>query len=60
MNEQEKEQALTLAKLSGLYKEDEMDSCPISANDPLNLAMKRTKTLLNRKIILVSTPTVKY
>ncbi len=57
MNEQEKKQAL---KLSGLYKEDEMDSCPVSANDPVNLAIKRTKTLLNRKIILVSTPTVKY
>ncbi len=57
MNKAEKEQAL---KLLGLYKEDEMDSCPVSANDPVNLAIKRTKTLLNRKIILVSTPTVKY
>ena len=41
---------------------DEVDRYPASAGkegDPVNLARKRTKTFWNRKIILVSTPTVK-
>lgn len=41
---------------------DEVDRYPQSAGtegDPLNLAMKRTQNFWNRKIILVSTPTLK-
>lgn len=41
---------------------DEIDRYPASAGsegDPVNLAIKRTTTFWNRKIILVSTPTVK-
>lgn len=41
---------------------DEVDSYPASAGaegDPLSLAIKRTENFWNRKIILVSTPTVK-
>lgn len=41
---------------------DEVDRFPISAGtegDPLSLAQKRTKTFWNRKLISVSTPTVK-
>lgn len=41
---------------------DEIDRYPLSAGaegDPVNLAIKRTTTFWNRKIILVSTPTVK-
>lgn len=41
---------------------DEVDRYPISAGtegDPVNLAIKRTTTFWNRKIILVSTPTIK-
>lgn len=41
---------------------DEIDRYPASAGtegDPVNLAVKRTTTFWNRKIILVSTPTVK-
>ena len=41
---------------------DEIDRYPASAGsegDPVNLAKKRTTTFWNRKIILVSTPTVK-
>ncbi|MBR0151702.1 MAG: phage terminase large subunit family protein [Synergistaceae bacterium] len=40
---------------------DEVDRYPMSAGsegDPLNLAMKRTANFWNRKIILVSTPTI--
>jgi phage terminase large subunit GpA-like protein len=41
---------------------DEVDRYPASASeegDPVNLAVKRTTTFWNRKIILVSTPTIK-
>ena len=41
---------------------DEVDRYPVSAGtegDPLNLAKKRTTTFHSRKIIVVSTPTVK-
>ena len=41
---------------------DEVDRYPASAGnegDPVNLAKKRTATFWNRKVILVSTPTVK-
>ncbi|AOZ91639.1 phage terminase large subunit family protein [Paenibacillus crassostreae] len=41
---------------------DEIDRYPVSAGvegDPVNLATVRTKTFPNRKIILVSTPTIK-
>lgn len=41
---------------------DEVDRFPISAGtegDPLSLAEKRTTTFMNRKKILVSTPTIK-
>lgn len=41
---------------------DEVDRYPVSAGsegDPVNLAIKRTTTFWNRKIILTSTPTVK-
>jgi len=41
---------------------DEVDRYPISAGtegDPVSLARKRTTTFWNRKIVLVSTPTVK-
>ncbi len=41
---------------------DEPDRYPASAGvegDPVNLAMKRTITFWNRKIIMVSTPTIK-
>lgn len=41
---------------------DEVDRYPVSAGsegDPVNLAIKRTTTFWNKKIILVSTPTVK-
>lgn len=41
---------------------DEVDRYPVSAGtegDPVNLAVKRTTTFWNKKIILVSTPTVK-
>lgn len=41
---------------------DEIDRYPLSAGtegDPVNLAKKRTTTFWNRKIVLVSTPTVK-
>lgn len=41
---------------------DEVDSYPASAGsegDPVSLAIKRTTTFWNRKIILTSTPTVK-
>lgn len=41
---------------------DEVDRFPMSAKkegDPLNLAEKRTITFWNRKIIIVSTPTIK-
>lgn len=41
---------------------DEVDRYPASAGtegDPINLARKRTTTFWNRKIILVSTPTIK-
>lgn len=41
---------------------DEVDRFPISAKkegDPLNLAEKRTVTFWNRKIVIVSTPTIK-
>lgn len=41
---------------------DEVDSYPPSAGtegDPINLAKKRTTTYYNRKVILVSTPTIK-
>lgn len=41
---------------------DEIDRYPASAGaegDPVNLAVKRTTTFWNRKIIMVSTPTVK-
>ena len=41
---------------------DEVDRYPASAGnegDPVNLAIKRTATFWNRKILLVSTPTVK-
>ncbi|HER27020.1 MAG TPA: phage portal protein, partial [Rhodospirillales bacterium] len=41
---------------------DEVDRYPASAGaegDPVNLARKRTVTFWNRKIILVSTPTIK-
>ena len=41
---------------------DEVDRYPASAGaegDPVNLAKKRTVTFWNRKIILVSTPTIK-
>lgn len=41
---------------------DEIDRYPVSAGtegDPVNLAKKRTTTFWNRKIVLVSTPTVK-
>jgi phage terminase large subunit GpA-like protein len=41
---------------------DEVDRYPASAGsegDPVNLAIKRTSTFWNRKILLVSTPTVK-
>lgn len=41
---------------------DEVDRYPVSASeegDPVNLAVKRTTTFWNRKVILVSTPTIK-
>jgi len=41
---------------------DEIDRYPISAGtegDPVNLAVKRTSTFWNKKIVLVSTPTIK-
>lgn len=41
---------------------DEIDRYPVSAGaegDPVSLARKRTATFWNRKIVLVSTPTVK-
>jgi phage terminase large subunit GpA-like protein len=41
---------------------DEVDRYPISAGtegDPVSLAIKRTTTFWNRRIVLVSTPTVK-
>lgn len=41
---------------------DEVDRYPISAGtegDPVSLAMKRTTTFWNRRVVLVSTPTVK-
>jgi phage terminase large subunit GpA-like protein len=41
---------------------DEVDKYPISAGaegDPISLAKKRTTTFWNRKLLLVSTPTVK-
>lgn len=41
---------------------DEVDRYPVSAGsegDPVNLAIKRTTTFWNRKIVLVSTPTIK-
>lgn len=41
---------------------DEVDRYPISAGeegDPVNLALKRTTTFHNRKIVAVSTPTIK-
>jgi phage terminase large subunit GpA-like protein len=41
---------------------DEVDRYPFSAGaegDPVNLARKRTVTFWNRKIVLVSTPTIK-
>ena len=41
---------------------DEVDRMPLSAGsegDPVNLAKKRTSTFANRKILMVSTPTVK-
>jgi phage terminase large subunit GpA-like protein len=41
---------------------DEVDRYPVSAGtegDPVNLAVKRTTTFWNKKIILVSTPTIK-
>jgi phage terminase large subunit GpA-like protein len=41
---------------------DEVDRYPASAGaegDPVNLAKKRTTTFWNRKIVLVSTPTIK-
>ena len=41
---------------------DEVDRYPASAGtegDPVNLAIKRTSTFWNRKILLVSTPTIK-
>ena len=41
---------------------DEVDRYPISAGtegDPIKLATKRTTTFYNRKIIMVSTPTIK-
>lgn len=41
---------------------DEIDRYPVSAGtegDPVNLAKKRTTTFWNRKVILVSTPTIK-
>ena len=41
---------------------DEVDRYPASAGsegDPVNLAMKRTSTFWNRKLILTSTPTIK-
>jgi phage terminase large subunit GpA-like protein len=41
---------------------DEVDRYPASAGtegDPVNLAMKRTTTFWNRKLILTSTPTIK-
>lgn len=40
---------------------DECDRAPASAGtegDPINLAKKRTRTFWNRKIVLVSTPTI--
>ena len=41
---------------------DEVDRYPFSAGtegDPINLARKRTTTYYNRKVIMVSTPTIK-
>ena len=41
---------------------DEVDRYPVSAGtegDPISLAMKRTTTFWNRKIMVVSTPTIK-
>lgn len=41
---------------------DEVDRYPLSAGaegDPVNLAIKRTTTFWNRKVALVSTPTIK-
>jgi cyclophilin family peptidyl-prolyl cis-trans isomerase len=41
---------------------DEVDRYPVSAGaegDPVNLAKKRTVTFWNRKIVLVSTPTIR-
>ena len=41
---------------------DEVDRYPVSAGaegDPVNLARKRTNNFWNRKIVLVSTPTIK-
>ncbi len=41
---------------------DEVDRYPLSAGeegDPVNLARKRTTTFWNRKIVMVSTPTIK-
>ena len=40
---------------------DEIDRYPVSAGtegDPVNLAIKRTTTFWNRKIVMVSTPTI--
>ena len=42
---------------------DEVDRFPVSAGqegDPLSLAIKRTTTFWNRKMLFVSTPTIKY
>lgn len=41
---------------------DEVDRFPVSAGtegDPINLAVRRTATFLNRKILMGSTPTIK-
>lgn len=42
---------------------DEVDGYPDDANsegDPVNLAIQRTATFSNRKIFMISTPTIKY
>lgn len=42
---------------------DEVDRFPVSAGeegDPLSLAIKRTTTFWNKKMLFVSTPTIKY
>ena len=42
---------------------DEVDKYPASAGsdgDPISLARKRTTTFFNRKIVMVSTPTIKH